>query len=46
MLMKIFKKVGKAVVNLCLAFIMLIALFYLRGYETKPFYTPKENHYN
>ncbi len=43
MLMEILKKVGKAFVSLCLSVIMLIALFYLRFYETKPFYTPQEN---
>lgn len=43
MLKNIFKKVGKAFVNLCLAFIMLIALFYLRFYETKPFYASKKH---
>ncbi|MDO5825295.1 MAG: hypothetical protein Q4Q22_02855 [Methanosphaera sp.] len=44
MLKEIFKKVGKAFVNLCLAFIMLIGLFYLRFYETKPFYASKKDY--
>ena len=41
MLKNVFKTVGKAFIKLCLAFIMLIALFYLKFYETKPFQTPK-----
>lgn len=41
MLKNLIKKVGKAFITICLAFIMLIAIFYLRIYETKPYYMPK-----
>lgn len=36
----IIKKIGLAIVQVLMAIIMLIGLFYLHIYETKPIYIP------